>query len=288
MKKSNVLNSPRLLELKKHRKKDLQNKILISMFALVVIFALFVYVSRISAFNISSVNISGNKVVDTGMVTQIVEQDTSGKYLWLIPKTNIFFYPKNKIKNDLAREFTRLENINISIEKKNILEISVSERTAAYTWCGAVADFTITAENCYFLDKNGYIFDSAPYFSGEVYFKFYGSLTDNDHPAGSYVPKNNFTQLVSFKDTLITMGLKPFALSIDDSGDVHMYLSLQTTAHTYPEIIFKTDADFQNIAENLDSALSTEPLMSDFQNKYASLEYIDLRYGNKVYYKFSK
>jgi hypothetical protein len=53
-----------------------------------------------------------------------------------------------------------------------------------------------------------------------------------------------------------------------------------------PEIIFKIDSDFQKIAENLQAAITTEPLQTDFKNKYSSLLYIDLRFGNKVYYKF--
>ena len=48
----------------------------------------------------------------------------------------------------------------------------------------------------------------------------------------------------------------------------------------------KMTSDFQKIAENLQAALATEPLRSDFKNKYSSLLYLDLRYGNKVYFKF--
>ena len=71
-----------------------------------------------------------------------------------------------------------------------------------------------------------------------------------------------------------------------ENNDIKMYLSGGATSTTGPEIIFKTDADFQKIAENLEAALTTEPLLSKFKNNYSSLLYIDLRFGNKVYYKF--
>ena len=48
------------------------------------------------------------------------------------------------------------------------------------------------------------------------------------------------------------------------------------------------DSDFEKLAENLQAALMTEPLQSDFKNKFSSLLYIDLRFGNKVYYKFNE
>jgi hypothetical protein len=51
-------------------------------------------------------------------------------------------------------------------------------------------------------------------------------------------------------------------------------------------IKFKLNSDFENLAENLDAALDTDPFKTEFKNKYALLQYIDLRFGNKVYYKF--
>jgi len=72
---------------------------------------------------------------------------------------------------------------------------------------------------------------------------------------------------------------------VQEDGDVKLYLS-SFTSKMGPEIIFKADSNFEKIIENLQSVLSTEPLQSDFKNKYSSLLYIDLRFGNKVYYKF--
>ena len=141
-----------------------------------------------------------------------------------------------------------------------------------------------TNNQCYFLDEDGYIIDEAPYFSGEVYFKFYGS----SEGLGSYFSKENFKQLILFKDILISFGLKPVAFYLTNNGDAEVFLS-KGTSHaltTGPKIIFKQNADFQNIAENLEAALNTEPLKSKFKNKYSSLLYIDLRFGNKVYDKF--
>ena len=152
------------------------------------------------------------------------------------------------------------------------------------------------------MDENGYIFDEAPYFSGEVYFKFYGlpaqagvpdvgipqsgSPASGTSPLGSYYSKQNFQQLLSFKDGLVTFGLKPVALYITNDGEIEFILSGGTAATLGPEIILNNDSDFQKVAENLETALTTEPLQTEFKNKYSVLQYIDLRFGNKVYYKF--
>jgi hypothetical protein len=128
-------------------------------------------------------------------------------------------------------------------------------------------------EKCYFMDESGFVFDEAPYFSGEVYFKFYGQMED-------------FHKLVSFKEIVENMKLDPVAISVEENGDVKVLLSSRNSSETGPEIILKIDSDFQKVAENLQTALGTEPLHTNFKNKYSSLEYIDLRFGNKVYYRF--
>lgn len=306
MQKQNILNSPRLLELKKHRRRVFLNKILLSLAALVVIFLSLSYLSHLKQLNIREIEIIGNKMLDTEAIREVVARQIAGEYIWLFPKTNIFFYPENNIKNELQDKFKRLNNISLAIKNNKTIEVSLSERTALYTWCGVVPELAVkppselgglTAEYqpCYFLDEDGYVFDEAPYFSGNIYFKFYGPLDEQQisssaqSPLGAYFLRQNFKQLNSFKDILTGLDLKPVALYITNDRDVEIFLLKKTSSisTTEPKIIFKLDADFQNVAENLQAALNTEPLKSKFKNKYSSLSYIDLRFGNKVYDKFS-
>lgn len=289
MQKRNILSSPRLLELKRKKRNIFVRKITIFMFLFLAIIALLSYLSRIQRLNISEVEIVGNKIIETEFIKKAVQKEISGKYVWLFPKANIFFYPKGKIKNELSNQFKRLKDITLSIENRKTLIISVAERIPKYTWCGALpVTNNNVQENCYFLDEEGYIFDEAPYFSGEVYFKFYGFADlNNDNPSGSYFFQPYFNKLILFKEALENIELKPAVLYVAENGDIKIFLSKVKAASFGPEIIFKKDSDFQKIAENLKAALNTEPLKSEFKSKYASLQYIDLRFENKVYYKFS-
>src|SRR3989344_971807 len=289
--KRNVLNSPRLLEFKKKRQKIFLNKIFLSLFALLFIFAGLAYISHLEQLNISEVEITGNKVESKEMIETAVKKEITGNYLWFFPKTNIFFYPKDNIEKDLFNQFNRLKSVSLSVENKT-LKVSLDERIALYTWCGEMmnsVDGLSKEEKCYFIDEAGYIFAEAPYFSGEVYFKFYGATDSKENtPIGSYFLADIFQKLILFKEALSHMGLKPAVLYMDkeENEDIKIFLSSANTLPNAPEIIFKADSDLEIIAENLQTALTTEPLQSNFKNKYSSLLYIDLRYGNKVYYKF--
>lgn len=300
MKNRIVLNSPRILELKKRKRKVIKRKISLLITILILILIGLSFLSRWEKVNITDIQITGNKVIETKIIENIVKDKITGDYLWFFPKTNFLFYPKGDIEKELSNKFKRLKNISISVKNLTTLNISLVERKALYTYCGGKINLqsdlpteslnsnsVLPEENkCYFMDSDGYVFDEAPYFSGEVYLKFYGTtdINSDNNPSGSYFYKSNFGKLISFKETLEKMGAKPVIFYVEDNGDIEVFLS-SSSSQMGPEIILKMDSDFGQVAENLQSVLTTEPLQSDFKNKYSSLLYIDLRFGNKVYYK---
>lgn len=288
MQKRDVLSSPRLKELKRRRRRAVWGKVLILFFGFSAVFGSFAYLSQLARLNINTIEVTGNKIVDNESIISIVKENTAGEYLWFLPKTNILYYPQNDIESALRVKFKRLKEIDLSIKSNQTLAVTVTEYEPSYTWCGLVAPGLNSNidQKCYFMDSEGYIFDEAPYFSGGVYFKFYG-LDENiniENPVGVYFLKDKFVEILKFKTRIEELGMKPTALSVNREGDTSFFLYSKSAAA--PEIIFKIDSDLDIVAENLQTALSTEPLKSKFKNYYSSLQYIDLRFGNKVYNKF--
>lgn len=278
--KRTVLNSPRLKELKKRRRVAFVYKILLSLLGLVVILAFFAYISRLPHLNITEIQIVDNKFIDEEEAKNVIWDEMAGKYIWLFPKTNVLFYPQNNIKFALQDKFKRIESVDLSIKNNKTLIVSLTEREAKYTWCGDTLTSENIKEQCYFLDKVGYIFEEAPHFSGEVYFKFFGTSKD------SYFFKEYFSKLILFRDALVGLKIKPAFLYVNTEKEVEVYLSKTNLSKYEHKIIFNLDADIQNVIENITAALNTEPLKTDIKNKYSSLQYIDLRFENKVYTKF--
>lgn len=285
--KRNVLNSPRLLELKKYRRRVLKKKIMLSVFFFLSVFGILIYISHLSILNISAIEIQGNKVINTELIKENIQTELAGKYLYVFLKSNLFFYPKVAIKNNLQNKFQRIKNINLSINKK-VLQVSIIEREALYTWCGDILPLVdnTTEYKCYFVDEEGYIFDEAPYFSGNVYFRFFGNIERKENILGSSFVPNMFSNLIFFKKSLESMDLKPSAFFVNNIGELNVFFSTRSSLLDGPMFMLKMDADFNKVLENLEASLSTEPLKSKFANNYSSLEYIDLRFGNKVYFKF--
>ena len=290
MQKRNVLSSPRLEELKKKRRSAAIKRSAFLFGAAVILLFSLVYVSRVEGLNIQNVEIAGNNILESDDLQSAVRKELTGKYIWLFPKSNVLIFPRQSLEESLRESFPRISSLSFSLSKKETLSVDISEREGKYIWCGVLPPVPASSEEekCYFLDESGYVFDDAPYFSGEVYFKFYGEGGLGEDPMGKYFRSQDCHNLIKFKDALSSFGLKPVMISLLQNGNAELYLSRVGREGYGPKIIFKIDSDANHIAENLQAALGTEPLMSGFKKKYASLQYIDLRFGNKVYFKFNE
>ena len=107
--------------------------------------------SRANFMVISAIEVEGNVALDSAEVITEVQKHISGNYLYLFPRTNKFFYPKNKINDSLKESFIRLDALEMSVSG-NKLKITISERVPAFTWCVGAPQETRDQE-CYFLDE---------------------------------------------------------------------------------------------------------------------------------------
>lgn len=234
---------------------------------------------RIENLTIANVNLNGNNVLKSEEILNAVEKDLSGSFLWVVPKRNSLFFPKTNIEENLLRKYTRLESVSIVRRDLITLDIEVVERTPFALWCGnRYVDTSVELGNCYFIDETSLIFAKAPDFSGDIFFKYFGERnTDNVKPIGSrYMKETDFTGFNLFLEAFESLPFVPVSFTKIDDTD----FSVRTNQGT--QIIFGSDMSLSTILDNIESILESEALL----NNEHVLEYIDLRFGNRAYYKF--
>lgn len=284
-------SSERLLEFKRKQRRVRLIRITIFSFLCVACIGLLIYLSRIPAVQITDVVVRGNNIVREKDIQASVRGILAEYYFWIIPKSNILLVPTKTITQRLQTEFPRFKDVTVERIGGHTLSILVSERASTYLWCDSLPTSNATAapesEHCYYVDDTGYIFSSAPYFSGTVYFKFFGMLWATDtNPVGQHVlDPQIFKQVIRFKENLETLAIEPKGFITYDTGLYGLLLS-PVLDDNVQKIVFSKDNDIDTIADNLLAALRGEPLKSKFNSQFTNLEYIDLRYDKKVYYKF--
>ena len=285
----NIPTSPRIIEIRRKSRARKLRLFFLYFLLFIIIVGVVAFFSGNRHVLIDNIEISGTHIINQDEVKNNINEVISGKYVYLFSKSNSFIYPHKKIYDNLISNFPRIESLSISREGLKTLHVDIVERIGSYLYCGEniPENKEEIGENCYFLNNDGYIFDKAPYFSGNVYLKYYMPI---DGEVDNYLGKqmtdiDNFHKLQRFIDNITSLGFKPTHILEEPNGEYSLYLEHEENA-TAPKIIFKKDNNLDVILDNLSLSMRKKEFADEINSKYNTLLYIDLRFKNKVLYKF--
>jgi cell division septal protein FtsQ len=265
-----------------------RKKILIKTGVIVgVVFLLFIltvwglYNERVRIVNVYT---QGNSVVLDREIKEIAKEQLAGKYFGIFPRDSIFLYPKQQIKNKILDIYKRVYYIKVNISNLNSIVVTVKERKSYALWCGdtLIDDKDGITDNCYFIDDKGFVFTKAPLFSDNVYFTVYGEVVgDGTNPLGkNFLGEERFVRLMQLRDLLSKEGLDTEALKQEEGSDFEFYLT------SGGKLIFNEKQEMKKLLRNLVAAIEVKK--NEGKNIKENLEYIDVRFNNKVLFKFTK
>jgi hypothetical protein len=249
-------------------------KMLAWIFAIVAVIVGLVFVIRMPKLQVRNINVVGANVVDPGDVTEFVNNQLQGNKLFFLPRTSIFLVPEHSLEREIKAQFPRLQTVSVSRKNFSTLTVSVTEFQGVYLWC-------TDATTCYFMDQNGVAFASAPYFSGSAYPKvFVGTLQALPFQAITQDQNNDIATLLDKLPALMITATE-FHFVGDHELDVYFNHNGQQAM-----LMFDPTVDINESMNALFTGLRTDPLASEFHNPAKVLQYIDLRFTNRVVYKF--
>lgn len=220
----------------------------------------------------------------------VIEAELQGSYFGIWPKDSIFSLPQERVAEVLETSFPRIDQARIKRTGMYTLSASIEERLPAALWCGDVVPpiayeqrVESTEEGagdvwgtCYLIDEKGYIYARAPLFSGNMFPRYYGSLTHGEPIAQEFIEAQEFTSWQNFYTSLeSTSGAIPQALLFVDERDIELYLS--NGLH----ILVPRKEDPNTITRRLTALFESEKI-----EDASRVEYIDLRFGNKAFVKY--
>jgi cell division septal protein FtsQ len=223
--------------------------------------------TRLPALTLSQIEASGGETIEHTVVEGVVQEILNGSYLNFIPFRFAWLYPEQEIVNRVS-SLERIYNVQVTREGGTALHITYDEYLPHALWCQSANE-----DVCIFLSDQGYAFASAPQLSGGSFLRF---VTAGREAAIGEVLLEKFVYdaVQEVVHLLAERGWFVSYVEIDQVGDV--FLSLVGGG----ELKVNTEDPPLTIVENLLIVLAAP----EFEHiEPGNFQYIDLRYGNKVF-----
>lgn len=282
-----ITDKTRALREREQKRRNKKRLIIAAIVTVVVL--LFVFLFSRSFWNITTINIQGTSLIKQDKLESSVREHLSGNNLYLFSKANVLFLSSGELETFLQDTFPRISDIHVSKRLLHTLTINVTERTGMYLWCGDIPRVLASSNDaCQFIDDEGVLFSDAPYFSGPVHFVIFGRKTlENTVKPELGVSLFNEADITSFmfmEKELAKHNLKAYGIFITPD-ETRILLSRDLT----PEknvIRLNARVPLDKALRNLFAALDVSQLKTQMEKSADELEYLDLRFTNKVYFKF--
>lgn len=224
--------------------------------------------THIEQLAVSDVSVSGVQQLAPESLAHSVQTHLSSDNFELFSRKNIFLYPKHAIEAGLSQEFPRIKTVEVARQSllASALVVTVEERAPYATWCKDSA--------CFVFDSRGFIFAEKTE-TPEREYVFYGGLVATKSAIGQVFLEGRLHGVITLMDALKNAGYPPQSFTV--SSETDFAITLASGQQLLGSFVQTNDEFLRNLTTTLES--------ESLQGKFETLQYIDLRFGNRVYYK---
>ena len=245
--------------MKKRRKKNRYGKKILA-FAIIFLFLLLVAGVALSPIlKAKEINIYGNKEIDSEAIKNNIQS------------INILLMTTNGLKNELLKDFPKISEIEI---RKNIFKRTIAVTIVEREKLGIICKEN--TGNCFYIDKNGIIFENAPKTSGSLILLIKDFSSREFTLGGKIFTEQIMDSIVEIRESF-NSSTKVKIDWFETRTNPPKELRIITTKGWY--ILFDSARDTKKQFSILKTALDEKIKNTD------NLEYIDLRIENRIYYK---
>ena len=260
-------------KLREQRRNAIINLIAVFLALIGAIILLLSQLSMLPAIMIQEIEVKGNDVLQDKILFDIAHDAIQGHHFNLFSKQNIFLYPKRNIEGRILSKHPRVKTVDVSFDTFSRITIDVRERKTYALYC------TQSNAKCFVVDDEGVLFAQAPHFSSHSYFVYTTGL-EVSLLRQTVLPAEEFVTFEAFKAALAD--IVPVQLAVLEVEDENEY---RVVLENGAGIVFDPGDGYEQILQDLHSVLQSEEFQADVGENLENLSYIDLRFGNKVFFK---
>jgi len=235
--------------------------------ALALLLVFLVGLTHLPFLQVRDVQVSGTTTLASTTVAAYIHEAITGYYLFVVPKRNIFIYPKRAIADGLLAKFPELRAADVHAGNFHTIEAEVVEREPKALWC--------ESQQCFLMDQSGVVYG---YAEGDDGFVSYHGRTEGTGLPRQYLTPDEFESLFSLVDAVSQRVPETPVVGVSVDAE----LDAEATLLNGFVLKFALGDAGGDVFERFQLALTSGPFA---ENNLSNFEYLDLRFGDKLYYK---
>lgn len=229
-----------------------------------------IFLLRADFLQVKSFEIVGSETISTEILKNTAQSLTLGNKLFLIPKSNLILLNKNNLANVLLSNFSRIEKIEINKKVfSQKVELKIKEKKADFLWCSE-------QNECFNMTKDGLVFENTEDVKGKIIFR---GILEGNPLMKNFATSAKMQNYENFISVFKNAGFEISSINMESSDKAVAKTNIN---NFMSDIIFNPEEkDISLVAQNT-ILLIKETLT---KNSSAHFNYIDSRFGNKIFYK---
>lgn len=280
---------------KKRKQKRLKNILIIS--AGIFIFSLVVYLLNASFLSIQQIIIDEVEYSNRNDIELAIKEKIEGRYLGMFSRSNALIFSRTKIAREIKSKFPSIKSVDVDLKGLTTINVQLEEYVSTALWCDvpvtpastlihdeseeekvSVIPQTLSSvgsPNCFFVNDEGIIFAPTDFDSNTEIIKTFGKIL-SDPLRQSYTDKKTFQDLIEFSKLLRRLNIVADQIWTTN-GEVYAFVTKERV-----KIYIDSESDVVSMFDNLDTVMKRDAIN---KAQFSNIDYIDLRFGNRVFYK---
>lgn len=275
MTQSRILYTPRQHKRKQRKFSREKLRIMIVSIGFIVFLAACISAVRLSYFQIQEIRVSGGGTEQDAQELRAAIGDLlSGSYAMVIPRRFIFGMGGQNLEQRLLATLPRFETISVTKRFPHTLSVSYTKRTFFALLCNDAAKIDI--HSCGYVDRTGFVYEDAPEASGSLILKIHSDLATVKVGTPA-IDEATIKQMMLFGEDMQRIAglrLTAYELTSQAPDELRVHVADGFT------LIVKKEDNPETVLKILRTVLDQE-----IKDRRSKLDYIDLRLGNKVFFK---
>lgn len=248
------------MAVKSYNKKEKKRRKIFRILGAGVLITVFVWFMLASMWRIHGAEVVGAKHTNISQVHAEVRSVLDKRVFWILPGNQMYLYDKSFLKNEILQNFPSVEKVEVKVSMHGQMTVSIVDRRALGVWCDT--------NDCYFYDDNGVLFKKAFKYTGILFTAWNNVVSADLAVLGTKVPCRD-----------ICLNEKLLAFLHDKKIDKVEMNDEMLLLKSGKEYYIKAGFDATTTIKHLEELEKKEVGM------LKTLEYADVRFPHKIFYK---